>query len=186
MTARRRGFPRRHHGRVPRPGGRVPRPGGFTLIEMLVVVVIVGILASTVALGFLGSDREQNLRTEAERLAELIEMARSEAVQRNEEWGLAIGTTGYRFLVLDSITHRWVEQKSGPFHPRETPDMKLTVQVDALTLPGTDAKETTPEIIMFSSGEQTPFEIEITPQWKSIPWSVKSDGLARASVQRRA
>ncbi len=107
---------------------------------MLVVVVIIGILASTIVLGFVGSDREQNLRTEAERLAELIEMARSEAVQRNEEWGLAIGATGYRFLVLDSITHRWVEQKNGPFHPRETPDMTLSVQVDALTMPGANAE----------------------------------------------
>ena len=38
------------------------RNHGFTLIEMLVVVVIIGILASTVVLGFVGSDREQNLR----------------------------------------------------------------------------------------------------------------------------
>lgn len=167
--------------------GRMSRSRGFTLIEMLVVVVIVGILASTVTLGFLGSDREQNLRTEAERLAELIEMARSEAVQRNEEWGLTIQPKGYRFLVLDSITNSWVEQKTGPFRPRETPDMKLSVQVDALTtIPGADREKSAPEIIMFSSGEQTPFEIEITPEWKSIPWSVKSDGLARASIQRSA
>ena len=69
---------------------------------MLVVVVIIGILASTVVLGFVGSDREQNLRTEAERLAALIEMARSEAVQRNEEWGVAIDATGYRVSRLQS------------------------------------------------------------------------------------
>ena len=158
---------------------------GFTLIEMLVVVVIIGILASTVVLGFMGSDREQNLRTEAERLATLIEMARSEAVQRNEEWGIAIGAAGYQFLVFDAVQRRWVEQKSGPFRARKTTDMTLSVQVDALTLPGTNAKESAPNIIMFSSGEQTPFQIEITPQWKSDPWSVRSDGLSRTSVQRR-
>ncbi len=87
------------------------RNHGFTLIEMLVVVVIIGILASTVVLGFVGSDREQNLRTEAERLAALIEMARSEAVQRNEEWGVAINATGYQFLVFNPLKHSWVEQK---------------------------------------------------------------------------
>ena len=87
------------------------RNHGFTLIEMLVVVVIIGILASTVVLGFVGSDREQNLRTEAERLAALIEMARSEAVQRNEEWGVSINQSGYRFLVFNPLNHSWVEQK---------------------------------------------------------------------------
>jgi general secretion pathway protein H len=159
---------------------------GFTLIEMLVVVVIVGILASTVVLGFVGSDREQNLRTEAERLAMLIEMARSEAVQRNEEWGVAIGPGGYQFLVFDSLKHRWVEQKDGPFRARKIADMTLSVQVDQLTMPGDKAMENAPNIIMFSSGEQTPFDIEITPQWKSDPWQVNSDGLSRTNAQRRA
>ncbi len=159
---------------------------GFTLIEMLVVVVIIGILASTIVLGFVGSDREENLRTEAERLATLIEMARSEAIQRNEEWGLAISSTGYRFLVLDPHTNLWVEQKSGPFHAREAVDMTLSVKVDELTMPGDKTKGDVPNIIMFSSGEQTPFEIEITPQWKSIPWRVDSDGLSRTNAQRSA
>ncbi len=81
---------------------------------MLVVVVIIGILASTVVLGFVGSDREQNLRTEAERLAALIEMARSEAIQRNEEWGMAITRTAISFLVRP-LKQAWVEQKDGPF-----------------------------------------------------------------------
>lgn len=162
------------------------RNHGFTLIEMLVVVVIIGILASTVVLGFVGSDREQNLRTEAERLAALIEMARSEAVQRNEEWGVAITANGYQFLVFNPLKHSWVEQKDGPFHPRKTADMTLSVKVDQLTMPGEQANEGAPNIIMFSSGEQTPFEIEITPQWKSDPWRVNSDGLSRTSAQRSA
>jgi general secretion pathway protein H len=162
------------------------RNHGFTLIEMLVVVVIIGILASTVVLGFVGSDREQNLRTEAERLAALIEMARSEAVQRNEEWGVSINATGYQFLVFNPHNHTWIEQKNGPFHARKTADMTLSVKVDQLTMPGENANESAPNIIMFSSGEQTPFEIEITPQWKSDPWRVNSDGLSRTSAQRSA
>ena len=162
------------------------RNHGFTLIEMLVVVVIIGILASTVVLGFVGSDREQNLRTEAERLAALIEMARSEAVQRNEEWGVSINETSYRFLVFNPLNHSWVEQKKSPFHPRKTADVTLTVKVDQLTMPGETANGSAPNIIMFSSGEQTPFEIEITPQWKSNPWRVNSDGLSRTSAQRSA
>jgi len=162
------------------------RPCGFTLIEMLVVVVIIGILASTIVFGFVGSDREQNLRTEAERLALLIEMARAEAVQRNEEWGVSIGPAEYRFLVFDPKRESWIEQKGQPFHARTVADMAFAVHVDALTIPGAKSAKDAPSIIMFSSGEQTPFEVEITPAWQSEPWQVTSDGLSRTSVQRRA
>jgi general secretion pathway protein H len=164
----------------------IRRHDGFTLIEMLVVIVIIGVLAGTIVFGFVGSDREQNLRTEAERLALLIEMARAEALQRNEEWGLSFGESTYRFLVFDARRGLWVEQKDTPFHSRAVADMAFTVHVDALTIPGAKAAKDAPAIIMFSSGEQTPFEIEITPAWQSEPWRVTSDGLSRTSAQRRA
>jgi general secretion pathway protein H len=164
----------------------IRRHDGFTLIEMLVVIVIIGILAGTIMLGFSGRDREQNLRTEAERLAILIEMARSEAVQRNEEWGLAFGESTYRFLVFDPKRAAWIEQKGQTFHPRTVAEMAFTVRVDALAIPGAKTAKDAPAIIMFSSGEQTPFEVEITPTWQSEPWLVASDGLARTSAQRRA
>jgi general secretion pathway protein H len=159
---------------------------GFTLIEMLVVVVIIGILASAVVIGFVGADKEQNLRTEAERLALLIEMARSQAIQRNEEWGIAVAPDSYQFMVLDEPKHRWVEQKDGTFRKRSIENMTLSVQVDSVALPGDQSKDNVPNIILFSSGEQTPFDIDITPQWKSDPWRVSSDGVSRTTAQRRA
>ena len=144
--------------------------GGFTLIEMMVVVVIIGILVGTITFGLAGRDREEKLRTEAERLALLIEMARSEAIQRNEEWGLAIGPADYRFLAFDATRQRWVEQKGQPFHARTVADMVLDRarrrDVDSRC---TKAAQDVPSIIMFSSGEQTPFEVEITPAWKAQP-----------------
>jgi general secretion pathway protein H len=161
-------------------------PRGFTLIEMMVVVVIIGILVGTITFGLAGRDREEKLRTEAERLALLIEMARSEAVQRNEEWGVAIGPADYRFFAFDATRKRWVEQKGQPFHARTVADMALVVHVDAMSIPGAKAAPDVPSIIMFSSGEQTPFEVEITPAWKAQSWRVASDGLARTSAQRRA
>jgi general secretion pathway protein H len=159
---------------------------GFTLIEMLVVVVIIGILSSAVVIGFVGSDKEQNLRTEAERLAVLIEMARSQAVQRNEEWGVAVAPDSYRFVVLDEPNHRWVEPKDGAFRKRTIENMTLSVQVDAVAIPGDQTKDNVPNIILFSSGEQTPFDIDVTPQWKSEPWRVSSNGVSRTTAQRRA
>jgi type II secretion system protein H len=164
--------------------GKKCRCRGFTLIETLVVVTIIAILAGTIVLGFVGRDREQKLQTEAERLALLIEMARTQAVQRNEEWGLEVGPTDYRFLVFDPDRVRWVEQSDHPFQPRQVDDMTFSVHVDQLPLPAANAADNAPSIVLFSSGEQTPFEIDIKPAWESKPWRVSSDGLSRTSAAR--
>ena len=51
---------------------------GFTLLEMLVVVLIMGILAGTIGARMQPGDRDL-LRVEAERLAQLLELAAQEA-----------------------------------------------------------------------------------------------------------
>ncbi|HTM29372.1 MAG TPA: GspH/FimT family pseudopilin, partial [Rhodanobacter sp.] len=53
-------------------------PAGFTLLEMLVVVLIIGILIGTVS-ARLQPDSQDVLRVEAERLAQLMELAAQDA-----------------------------------------------------------------------------------------------------------
>jgi general secretion pathway protein H len=108
---------------------------GFTLVEMLVVVVIVAVLASTVVLGFVGADREQNLRTEAERLTALIELARSESLQRNEEWGVRVATDGYASKVFSPDLLQWEDVEERPFQPRTLELARLAIKIDAIELP---------------------------------------------------
>lgn len=81
-----------------------PRQRGFTLIELLVAMVIAGIALSMVAInGLPGAQR--GLRFEAERLAQLLALAREEAQVRGQPLRLQADESGYRFLVLRE--RRW-------------------------------------------------------------------------------
>lgn len=78
------------------PAGRARR--GFTLIEVMVVMVIMGIVLGLVSLNAIPSPR-QNLEAEAQRLALLLQLARDEAIVRNRLVAFEADTQRYRFLV---------------------------------------------------------------------------------------
>lgn len=74
------------------------KAGGFTLIELMVVMVIIGITLGMVSLNALPSPR-QNLENEAKRLALLLQLARDEAIVRNRLVAFEAGSDSYRFIV---------------------------------------------------------------------------------------
>ena len=126
---------------------RLPPPSrsrchrGFTLLEVLVVVVIVGILTGTVILGFTGADMEQELKGAAQRLAVRVELARQHALQRNREWGIYVRDESYAFAELDPETGSWIEHQGRPFDQDDLPDaVRLRVATEGVgELPFADA-----------------------------------------------
>lgn len=80
------------------------RAAGFTLLELLVVVFIIGIMATmfTLAVGVAGgTDRE--LRREAERLQSLIGLAMEDAEFKSRELGLRLYPGRYEFSVRELV-----------------------------------------------------------------------------------
>lgn len=78
-------------------------PRGFTLLELLVVVVIVGITLGVVSFNALPSSR-QSLQNEAQRIALLLQLARDEAIVRNRPVAFEADADRYRFLVRNDTT----------------------------------------------------------------------------------
>lgn len=187
---------------------------GFTLIEVLIVVVLVSILMSVVVGTFSGTNREQVLLGFVERLNMRIEMARDRAVQSNREWGIYVGRDELRFAEFDPVNGEWLEQSVRPFtRDADAEGLEFKAEVEAYAASSTngrgvlgsdiddglggglgnarggglatDDEEDIPQIILFSSGEVTPFELEVTTSdWEALPWLLSSDGFSRTERNR--
>jgi len=70
---------------------------GFSLVEMMVVLFVMGLLASVVVLSLPGDDRA--LRVEAERFAARTVAARDEAISGARTVAVVVGRAGYYFEV---------------------------------------------------------------------------------------
>lgn len=154
---------------------------GFTLIEVLIVMVILAIMTTTVVLSFTGVASEQELKGMARDLATKLELARQEALQRNREWGLYIDEKRYAFAEYDDVNRQWVELADRPFAAVAIPE-EFHIEVEAEGFAEEvlqDKKAGLPQVIVFSSGEQTPFLIRMSLNEERLPWLVESDGLSR-------
>jgi len=146
-------------------------PSGFSLIELLVVVSVIGIIVSIalLSLGVLGDDRQ--LRIEARRIGSLLEVAQDEAVMQGRDFGLEVMLNSYRFVEYDPFQLRWAELLTDDiFRFRQLPediefdllleDKAVLLENDPQEIEDPDATFA-PHILIFSSGDSTPFELRI-------------------------
>jgi general secretion pathway protein H len=80
---------------------------GFTLVEMLVVLMVMGIFLGLVSVR-IGAGEKDLLRNEAERLAQLLDLATEEARISGKSIAWTADESGYQFLRLGS-DNEWVE-----------------------------------------------------------------------------
>jgi general secretion pathway protein H len=139
---------------------------GFTLVEILVVLVIIGILSASalLSLGVLGRDRQ--LDTERDRLSALSTLVREQAGMQSREYGLRCFLGGYEFVVFDDRAGAWTRiTDDRTLRRRKLPpglSMLLKVEGKAVVLPKPDATDPAPQIMLFSSGELNVFELTVT------------------------
>jgi general secretion pathway protein H len=140
---------------------------GFTLIEILVVLLIIGILVAGTALSLGVVGKDSALQKESERLTALLDYLRDQAALQNREYGLRCYVGGYEFLAFDARTGLWVRLQDDPtMRARPLPTgltMELSIEGRDIVLPRQNARadELAPQVMLFSSGDLNLFELTL-------------------------
>lgn len=135
------------------------KPLGFSLLELLVVLVIIGIVL-TVALFALGNTaKNQRIQNAGERLVNLLPIVEEQAILEPNVYGLVINAMGYGFerIVIKNGKKQWVAVTNNSllaFRPWPS-GTQIQLQIskeDASPITG-------PNIIISPSGDLTAFSL---------------------------
>ncbi|MBA6327790.1 type II secretion system minor pseudopilin GspH [Colwellia sp. MB02u-6] len=155
------------------------RQQGFTLIEVMLVIVLIGVMVSAVQFTFSGNKAEQLLEQNSARFAGVFDVAAEYGLLNNIELGLFVEKNTYQFLGYDGVS--WSPIDSNPmFEVFTLPEgIEITLQLDDLPIEEPllfdslllinedqddnftekEKKKTIPQVYMLSGGDITPFSL---------------------------
>lgn len=169
----------------PLKGLRPNHQQGFSLLEILVVVVILGIAATIVApnVALLGEDDKVN--EELRRLNALIGMASERALIENTDWGLVIEEDSYQFqhfVYSDKAARQrvWQDVEGSLFRQRSLDE---SLRFELKLVQAKKAQSKLPSVLLYASGESNNFEIFIKDKNDSNnEASLASDGYSALTL----
>jgi len=85
----------------------IKKTPGFTLIEMMLVIMLIGVMATFIQFNVGGDKKEKLLQQTSIRFAGIFEIAAEYSMLNNVELGLLVDKTSYRFLAYDGS--RWTD-----------------------------------------------------------------------------
>lgn len=157
---------------------------GFTLLEVMVVLVIVGIILTFFTLSVGGDRRAEEMQREAQRLVALLQMASEQAQTRSEQLAMRVGDSDYEFMILQN--HQWQPLADDDILRSRTLPKGIELRLELQDNPPpslTAENEDQPQVFLLSSGEMTPFVLTFSAPDSEQRYHIKATLLGRLELE---
>ena len=104
-----------------RLNSKVCSQNGFSLVELIIVLLIIGFFSGMVLIN-VGNNFNRELRSEAERLQQIIIAGSDEAVFSSSEMGVIFQDNGYQLLRFNPALNLWQPFSGNIFEPYRLPE----------------------------------------------------------------
>lgn len=128
----------------------MPNERGFTLIEILVIVLIIGITAGMALLAFGDFGAARKVTMAAEQLSTYIQLLQQKAILETSTLGVKFNKNAYLTYQLKMENNWQPYSQNTLFHPRFFPP-------NAVLAIESNKELGNPDIIIYSSGDLNPF-----------------------------
>lgn len=157
------------------------RRAGFTLLELMLVIVMIGIIASAVVLNFSAQSAQEQLDKEATRFQQVFQFIAETAQLQQQEWGLVVREDRYAFVFYDQTQNlwQWAPQPVAAVEHQLPDGMQLQLELEGLPRAEQNllsqleweqeeqssdpeqekVRPPLPNVFMLSSGEISPFRL---------------------------
>lgn len=155
---------------------------GFTILEILVVVAVISIIASTILLNTTLSRPETELKKHATILGKTLQLLMQEAILEDRNYALSLMPGGFQILEYDG--NAWTASKDPYFLSlQKKHDFSDELVIDTNIIKIEKTEEPQPHILILASGEMTVFQWHIEDRENNLRVRINSGMLGNILIE---